>query len=223
VPRTNTTWLPAPRNSQLADGEVHVWRADLSVADERLGDLLSEDERMRADRLRSRRDREQWTIAHGILRALLSRYPARPDALEFAVGTHGKPELLGCTLRFNISHSGAIALYAFALDIEVGVDVELIGRPRDELALAARALGSAEAERLGALDPALREREFLRSWVRHEAGLKCLGVGLGGSSADAGGLWLGDLELGPRVLGAVAAARPPSRLGLWDWPGGGLP
>ena len=248
MPTTNpsSSWLPAPRQSQLAEGEVHVWRADLAVAGEGLGALLSSQERARAERFRSARDRERWTAARGILRALLGRYllagalagapelaagapelAAGPPELaagapELAAGPHGKPELadpLVAPLRFNLSHSGDVALYAFALRVEVGIDVESVGRRRDELALAERALGHAEAERLRALDPPRREREFLRSWVRHEAGLKCAGVGLGGSSADVRGLWLGDLDLGPGALAAVAAAAPPRRLALWEWAG----
>jgi 4'-phosphopantetheinyl transferase len=227
MPTTNpsSSWLPAPRQAQLAEGEVHVWRADLADAGNGVGELLSEDELARAERLRSPRDRERWTAARGILRALLNRHLPAGGSLEFATGPHGKPELpaaAAVALRFNISHSGSIALYAFALGVEVGVDVESIGRRRDELVLAERALGHAEAERLRALDPARREREFLRSWVRHEAGLKCAGVGLGGSSADVRGLWLSDVDLGPGALAAVAAAAPPRRLALWEWAGLGV-
>ena len=44
----------------------------------------------------------------------------------------------GPALCFNLSHSGASALYAFAADGPVGVDVEVARRPLDAVALAAR-------------------------------------------------------------------------------------
>ena len=69
----------------------------------------------------------------------------------------------------------------------VGVDVEVPRRAIDEVALAARAFGPAEARRLEGLDPAVRAQEFLRAWVRHEAQLKCRGTGIGGAPAGASG------------------------------------
>jgi phosphopantetheinyl transferase len=51
-----------------------------------------------------------------------------------------------------------------------------VARPhRRQAAICQRALGPAEALRLQDLHPAIREREFLRMWTRHEATLKCRG------------------------------------------------
>ncbi len=60
----------------------------------------------------------------------------------------------------------------------MGVDVEVGRRSVEEIAVARSWLGAAQARRLEALDPAIRRREFLRAWTRHEAQLKCLGVGI---------------------------------------------
>jgi hypothetical protein len=130
-----------------------------------------------------------------------------------AVQAHGEPEL-----SFSLSHSGEIALYAFARTA-VGVDVERDGRGRDGVALAARAFGSAAAEGLARLDAAGRERAFLRSWVRLEAVVKRDGAGLAGTAAadrrPSG--WVGELELGPRAVAAFACGHPPRELRCWSW------
>jgi 4'-phosphopantetheinyl transferase len=216
---------------------VDVWLADLSTVAEDLQELLAPEERARADRFAAVRHRLMWSRAHGVLRQLLGRYLARdPHTLRFTTGAHGKPALLDdpprspatpqrmaatpARLSFNLSHSGHLALYAFSTIAHVGVDVELARRPIDELGVAARAFGAAEARRLGELDPAIREREFLRAWVRHEAELKCRGTGIGGAGAagtSGRGPWIAELEVGPRAAGAVALECPPRELRCWDW------
>jgi len=183
------------------------------------------------------RDGELWRRSRGLLRALLGRYLQRdPSALRFIGGEHGKPALAPDTdelqasesqsdapparLCFNMSHSAQWALYAFSATGAVGVDVEVARRPVDEVAIAARMLGPAVAQRLRALDPASRQREFLRAWVRHEAALKCLGVGIGGAGTEASEPepWVADIELGaPDATAAVATAQPARELRCWQW------
>jgi 4'-phosphopantetheinyl transferase len=200
---------------------VHVWRANLTALAPDLGELLCEQERARAERIVNKQEGELWRRSRGLLRELLGRYLGlEPASLRFAVGEHGKPELDGDRLPFNMSHSGELALYAFSRAGAVGVDVELARRPVDEVAIAARMLGEGVAQRLRALDPATRQREFLRAWARHEAELKCLGVGIGEAGAAPAGQrpWVEELELGPTTGAAVATERRARELLCWDWP-----
>lgn len=218
-----TAWAPGPLRPLLAAGAVHVWRADLSDVGETLGELLCDDERERAERFLNHGDGQLWQRSRGLLRALLGRYLQRePASLRFATGEHGKPQLMGdasSQLAFNMSHSGELALYAFSDAGAVGVDVEVARRPVEEVAIAARALGAAEANRLQALDPSVRGREFLRAWTRHEAELKCLGVGIGGALADVAdrGLSVVELELGGDAAAALASDRTAAEVRCWDW------
>jgi len=164
-------------------------------------ELLCEQELERAERMLDERDRRLWRRSRGVLRALLGRYLRQdPRSLRLIVGAHGKPALAGdaaepqaarraapeaaSRLSFNLSHSGHLALYAFSESGDVGVDVEVARRAMNEVAIAARVFGPAQAKHLQELDPDSRRREFLRAWVRHEAERKCLGVGLfGGEDA----------------------------------------
>jgi 4'-phosphopantetheinyl transferase len=213
-------WRPAPVRAALAEGEVHVWRADLEAPAERLVELLCAQELARAARFRDPRAGTCWARAHGILRALLGRYLERdPRELRFSVGEHGKPALAAELPRccFNLSHSGKLALFAFSAATAVGIDVEVARRERDLPALAASVFSAEQARRLQKLPAAQREQEFLRLWVRHEAQLKCDGSGLGGGAGPAADdRWLCELDAGPRAAAAVAAEHPPSVLCCWS-------
>jgi len=184
-------------------------------------DLLCVEERARAARFHKELDGRLWSRSRGVLRALLDRYlRIDPTTLSFSTGIHGKPSVAG-PLSFNLSHSGGLAVYALCPTTPVGVDLELIGSRRDIVALAARAFGPAQAQRLSALDPGAQEREFLRLWVRHEAQLKCLGRGLGARDREASAdlPWTMELDVWPGAVGAAAAMRAPAEARCWDWAG----
>jgi 4'-phosphopantetheinyl transferase len=222
---TDQRWMPAPSHPRAAEGVLDVWRVNLATVVGRTEESLCAEERARAERLLSERDRLLWTRSRGILRALLARYlRLDPRTLRFSLGEHGKPTLdtpVATPLRFNLSHSDGIALYAVSVGRSVGIDVQVARRPIDELAIAARVLGRAEAERLGAMDPTTRTREFLRAWVAHEATMKCRGTGLavppGGSPTAE--VWTAELDVGPRAAAAVVVEGGPCELRRWQWSG----
>ena len=209
-----------------AESIVHIWRDDLAAAADGLENLLDQDELERAARIVRACDRIRWVRSRGVLRALLGRYLDRdPRALRFSLGTQGKPMLEmprpgDLDLRFNLSHAGALALYAVAVGREVGIDVEVARRPVDEVALAAHVLGRDQARLLARLDPQARTREFLRAWVTHEATVKCRGTGLATPSqgSSAGELWTAELDVGPQAFAAVAVeGRGRCDLALRKW------
>jgi 4'-phosphopantetheinyl transferase len=230
-------WTPGPAHPLLCERAVDVWRADLAAVTDDFCALLCREERARAARMPSERDRRLWMRSRGVLRVLLGRYVGKdPATLQFVASARGKPALVDhapvgssagpepessavTRMQFNLSHSGGLALYAFADGVPVGVDVELARRPIDEVAIASRTFGAAEAERLRKLDTETRRREFLRAWVRHEARLKCLGVGIAGAAAARGKSvpWIAELQMGPRGAGAVAVEVAPRELRCWEW------
>ena len=177
----------------LSSDAVHLWLASLNQRELRLpelADLLAPDERERASRFRFVRDRERFVAARGQLRILLAAYANRPPAaLAFSYGEHGKPALFksprSSDLRFNLSHSGDVVLYAIALGREVGVDLELI-RPISEMAeIVDRWFPEQESERFHALPEKEKVRAFFALWTRREALLKGGGEGMS-AIADAG-------------------------------------
>jgi 4'-phosphopantetheinyl transferase len=120
--------------------------------------LLSEAERQRASRFVFGRDRHRFTVARSRLRELLGvRLDVRPESIELAYGNRGKPALArhfaDSDLHFNVSHCGDVAVYAFALGREIGIDVEAVRAIRDADDIAARCFSRHENEAYRALDP----------------------------------------------------------------------
>src|SRR5690349_17488990 len=172
APSASTQWVPGPSSPLLASREVHVWRADLDCVDDCVLAYLSRPEQERLAGFSKPAAGARWGRARGLLRSLLGAYlDAAPAGLTFEFGGGGKPRLAGpvpsASICFNLSHSGPLALFAFAR-APVGVDVELDRRPIDEAAVAARAFPPDTARSIAALEPRDRRREFLRAWARHE-------------------------------------------------------
>jgi 4'-phosphopantetheinyl transferase len=163
---------------------VHVWRVDLSPAGVALRAgwaTLSAEERARADRFHFDRDRQRFVAARGALRRILGRYAEAPaDELRFLYAAEGKPSLAApwSWLRFNLAHSGDLALIAVARGREVGVDVERV--PTSELVedVVKVVCSDPERARLQRLRPSAQRRGFARLWTRKEALIKADGRGL---------------------------------------------
>lgn len=167
--------------------QVQVWRASLALRDDtrrELWTLLSAEERAQSDRYKSVRDQKRFAAAHGVLRLLLARYLAVPAAeVRFVTGAHGKPYVIGLngaggSLRFNLAHSGEMALFVFAENREVGVDLEEIDARTARPALAERFFAPGERSSILARTPDERPHYFARLWTLKEAYLKALGLGL---------------------------------------------
>lgn len=177
--------IPPDSDLQLGDREVHIWRANLACENsERWRKLLSDDECKRADRFKFQRDRDRFTVARGILRSLLGCYiGSPPQAIAFAYGDRGKPELAvqhNSTVQFNLSHSDEMALYAFGRHAPVGIDIEKMrpNYPGEEIAK--RFFSAFECEQLSQLPAERKSQAFFRCWTRKEAFVKALGDGLAG-------------------------------------------
>jgi 4'-phosphopantetheinyl transferase len=168
----------------LSPSVVDVWAFDLLAPDERVGiayDLLSEDERQRAERFHFPADRRRFVIARASLRQVLGDcLEIAPKRLAFEYSEYGKPKLSSpnTNLRFNASRSRERALIACTRGREIGVDIECIRLDLEVDDLAQRFFSVAENERLRAVPSDLRHLAFLRCWTSKEAYAKALGKGL---------------------------------------------
>jgi len=192
----------------VATDELHVWRARLDAAGWPGAEGLPAGERERAEGLRDGHVRRRWLAARWALRGVLGRYLERePAAIELTLGERGKPALAGpaAALRFNLSHSGELALIAVAREREVGADVEKIKPRRNLLGLARRALSAADAAGIEALPAAAQLAAFHAAWTRREAVAKCSGAGLGGPPSEEK-IAVVAVDPGPGYAAAVAVA-----------------
>ena len=187
TPTPEHEWPAQPESPIfLAPDEVHIWRASLDQVKSAVGasyDILADDERRRADKFYFARDREHFIVGRSVLRRILGRYiEVSPDRISFDYNQYGKPALSAETgdqqLRFNVSHSHALALYAFARGREVGVDIEFAREDFASLEVAGHFFSPQEIAILRALPASDLTRAFFNCWTRKEAFIKALGEGL---------------------------------------------
>jgi 4'-phosphopantetheinyl transferase len=163
-----------------------VWSAALDQPAEvvqRLHGLLAAAERARADRFHFDRDRQRFIVGRGVLRSILGGYlKIAPDRLTFEYGAQGKPGLSSShasALHFNVAHSHELAVYAFALNQAVGIDVEYALRHvSDADQVAQRFFAANEYQTYQALADDEKRPAFFRCWTRKEAYIKAIGTGL---------------------------------------------
>lgn len=205
---------------------VDVWVAEPVDAD--LGPWLvhlDDVERARVATLPSQQA-SRFVQARALLRGVLGeRLGCSPQAVELHVmcpecgGTHG-PVVLGAGGPYvSITRAGALIAVAVTDDGPVGVDIEshaaVSAAPLAGVALPRPELTAHSHRRHDARTPALA-----RAWVSAEATLKAVGTGLRTDPAhlevrsrrgrrtalapDGTRAVLADLDLGPRLAGAVA-------------------
>jgi len=166
----------------LPSSSVHLWKASLDVPPAVLSayaSLLSPDEAGRAARFVYDQHRNRYIAGRGVLRKLLGDYTGTdPVNIAIEVSEHGKPVLReSAGIEFNISHSGAMLVLAFARS-RVGVDVEEIRPMPDALEIAERFFSPIEIEQLRTCPEQNRVTAFFTCWTRKEAYIKARGEGL---------------------------------------------
>lgn len=238
-------WLPSG-SFALDPDHVHVWRVPLSPPAPQVAALartLSDDERERAARFHFERDRVGFTVARGALRTLAGRYLGHPpDRLAFGYRDRGKPYLAAPSdgvLRFNVSHSGDLALLAFTHVHEVGVDIERRRSVHDLRALAELSFSRDEYTAWCSLSPRDQPEAFFSCWARKEAFIKATGEGISqlaafdvslrpgepaqllrvAGDAPAQPRWsIHDLPAIPGYATALVVEGAASQIACWDWP-----
>lgn len=232
---------------ELADTQVHVWRAFLSVSDDvvrSLRSLLSEDELHRAARYSFEELRRHFIVRRGQLRTVLAFYlDENPRNLRFEYGTRNKPRLIGKRawedLTFNSSHSHGMALFAVAVRGELGIDLEKIRDDMNHTEIASRYFASTEAVAIAKVPAEVRPRLFFDYWTCKEAWVKALGGGLSVPLSDfeirleseatraevvavdprdsATKGFVHRLKVAPGFAAAVAVTQPDSTISLRNW------
>jgi 4'-phosphopantetheinyl transferase len=242
-------WRFPPETLGLACDEVHVWRASLDQQTpsqiQSFLDNLSEDEQARAERFHFEGDREHFVVARGVLRAILGNYLNRaPECLSFCYSSHGKPVLAGESgkdaIRFSVSHSHGVALYAVTRGREVGIDLERIRFDLPVAEIAERFFSPREVAMLRALPTGVQQQAFFRCWTCKEAYIKARGEGLSlpldqfdvslvpgepaavlgtrPDSSEASRWSLQELTSAPGYAAALAVEGHHWRLTCWQWP-----
>ncbi|MBE9183761.1 4'-phosphopantetheinyl transferase superfamily protein [Microcoleus sp. LEGE 07076] len=243
------SWNSPPLDLTLDINEIHVWRVSLAQTETCLQSLqqtLSTDEQTKAERFYFPKDRNQFIVSRGALRAILSRYlHINPCLLRFEYNPYGKPSLTvaqgGDTLRFNLSHSHGITLIAMTKNRDVGVDIEGINPNISYLQIAESVFSPYENTLLRSLPKHLQLTAFFTCWTRKEAYIKAVGKGLSiplnqfdvtlapgeppallnveNKPAEASKWSLIELISSTDMVAAVAVAGDSQKLHCWQWTG----
>jgi 4'-phosphopantetheinyl transferase len=172
---------------RLPVNEIHLWCAD---PDDVRSDhayaaalaIITAEERRRLERFIFARDRLIYLATRALVRTVLSRYETvAPAAWRFTISSHGRPEVADHDerpLRFNLSNTTGLVVCAVVREVDVGVDVEHVGRATAPLEVAERFFAPAEVSALRALPPDEQHRRFYDYWTLKESYIKARGLGL---------------------------------------------
>ncbi len=170
----------------ITENDVHIWKLCLSEAsydpEEFYRNSFSQDEKERAVKLRFKTDRNNFLMARGYLRNLLSSYlDKEPQEIELHYGRYGKPYLSTESnpdnINFNLTHSRGTSFYALTRGREIGIDIEYI-RPVSRANKIIDRFFSDEERAFYEQQPTGKKLEtFFMLWCRREAYTKAMGTG----------------------------------------------
>jgi len=143
-------------------------------------ELLTLEERARAERFRQADDRRRYIVGRGLLRTMLGRRLVRaPESLIFGANPHGKPTLARTNgIAFNVSHSGDYVLVALGCASAIGVDVERWRPGLDVVGVGRQVFTPLELACIADAPDAQKTFRFFRQWTFKEAVAKATGLGL---------------------------------------------
>jgi 4'-phosphopantetheinyl transferase len=244
-------WRFPPPRIELPNSEIHLWCSPLDMTEEQKEDsyqILSADEQNRASRYLSTEDANKFIRSRMLLRSILSFYLERdPKDLQIVYTAQGKPILSyedAHDIQFNLSHSADLVVIAVTRDIALGVDIEAMSRPQDDIELAREFFSPQEFNTLQNLSEPHKMEAFLNCWTRKEAYFKATGTGIdeslqeievtfmpgeparylsiSGDSHEATHWYLHSIQPATGYAGAVACRQRGLRLACWRWPENGL-
>jgi len=240
--------IPPPRLI-LGTDEIHIWVAVLEQPVSRLhrlAETLSSEERMKADHFHFEKDRRYFTARRGILRTILGSYlNAESSLVTFRYGRYRKPELNDAfgngRIHFNLSHSDWVAVFAFARDCEIGVDIEFLRDISGMEQIVEHFFSVRENELFGALGENQKREAFFKGWTCKEAFIKAVGDGLyrplnrfevsllpgeptkvlriEGDAGEACRWSIQELNPAPNCVGALAIKAQRFETKCWRWEG----
>lgn len=201
--------------------ELDIWTIESPTQEIDTGKLisaLSDIEKTRAASFHRQRDRHRFICFHYALRSILATYFASDSEVSIVHGKYGKPLLAALPhegeLWFNLSHSSDRGMLAISRAGEIGADIEYIDPKVQIEQLAQQIMSPAQLAQFSRYPPDSQRDVLFECWVRKEAYLKALGVGLEISPRDV------EVPIEPeKTSGAVSSTR---HIGQWRYVSFGL-
>ena len=189
--------------STPSDQWIDLYQIDL---DQQKADLnvLSDDERQRAEKHQSNHYAVMRTVMRSILGQLLH---LTPSEVPIWIEDGGKPYLAQRNFEFNLSHTGRYGLLAIS-QLPLGVDIERFRPQANRLAIAKRVMPEDAIARIEAAEDS--DQVFYEEWTQLEARHKCIGIGIFDQLDPAIELQHAQLKLSNDLMGCVAWPRQAS-------------
>jgi 4'-phosphopantetheinyl transferase len=160
------------RTVRVGFASVEAWEPRIDL----FAQTLDDRERARIARMRFERDRTVLTVAYGLHRRMLAdELGIPPERVPLYRDADGRPRIVGDTVWTSLSHAANWVAVAIDRAAPVGVDVEPFLRAAAVAEVAEAVLHPDEREAAGVEGAG---GGLLAVWVRKEAVLKAVGVGL---------------------------------------------
>ena len=194
---------PRQAFSAPSDQWIDLYQIDLDKQNADLN-VLSDDERQRAEKHQSNHYAVMRTAMRSILGQLLD---LAPSEVPIWIEDGGKPYLAERNFEFNLSHTGRHGLLAIS-QLPLGVDLERFRPQANRLAIAKRVMPEDAIARIEAAEDS--DHVFYQEWTQLEARHKCIGKGIFDQLDPAIELQYAQLELPSELMGCVAWPRQPT-------------
>ncbi len=177
---------PELNSLEIVPDEIHIWCASLKLWEPYVNILekkLSAHEQERANKFIFEMGKNRFIAGRYVLRMLIGSYLSMPtESVRFLYGAQGKPAIdpliNGKKLCFNLSHSREMAVYIFALNRSVGIDLEYTQKLYKGQSIIERWFTEREQTIYSGLPEGEKKSYFYRAWTMKEAYLKGFGGGL---------------------------------------------
>lgn len=149
-------------------------------------EILSDEEREKANRFIFDKDRILYLAAHAHLRQVLSHYEdIPPSEWKFRTTPLGRPyisnRVASAPLYFSLSHTSGMVVSVVSGAEQCGIDVETLDRVSDCVDIARHYFTAPEYKSLEQLSGEQLRRHFVKLWTLKEAYAKATGIGLSAS------------------------------------------
>jgi len=172
--------------------------------------LLSEAERIAAQRILSAEEKNIFVVSKAFLRILLQAHTDIPaNEWSFETNAFGRPFVKYPAqyrnLYFSVSHTKGLTACVLAETSEIGIDVENITQDRPFIDIARSFFSSKEFDVLAATPRQELNRKFYAYWTLKEAYVKAMGIGL---SISLSSFWF-DLKPRPHIFFCAESEQNP--------------
>lgn len=170
-------WSYTPKNKAVY---IHQFEFNDHLNNlDNFNNLLSEEEKTRANRFYFERDKNNFTISRGLTRLILAKYlDINPKQIIFSQNSFGKLYLENKKLKFNLSHTKEVLLIGLSFDTELGVDIEKIREINVYQDIVRRFFSDNEIKAFFLQTEDKYQESFFTIWTRKEAFIKAVGRGL---------------------------------------------